>query len=108
MFLCRVSYLVLAFLHCVFALPPAKRWSLQHHEGKDRRGAVASESAVCSRVGTDLLKQGGNAADAVCTLSCHFWAGAVLIGVKLVGTVFCVGVIGITIRLVSSEELNIA
>lgn len=39
-------------------------------------GAVASESAVCSRVGTKLLQDGGNAVDA------------------LVGTVFCVGVIG--------------
>lgn len=39
-------------------------------------GAVASESAVCSRIGTDLLQAGGNAADA------------------MVGTVFCVGVIG--------------
>ncbi|KAK7961575.1 Gamma-glutamyltransferase [Apiospora aurea] len=39
-------------------------------------GAVASESSVCSRIGTDLLEAGGNAADA------------------LVGTVFCVGVIG--------------
>ncbi|XMA18386.1 hypothetical protein WAI453_011177 [Rhynchosporium graminicola] len=27
-------------------------------------GAVASESAVCSRIGTDILKSGGNAADA--------------------------------------------
>lgn len=39
-------------------------------------GAVASESAVCSHIGTDLLEAGGNAADA------------------MVGTVFCVGVIG--------------
>lgn len=39
-------------------------------------GAVASESAVCSRIGTDLLQQGGNAIDA------------------LVGTVLCVGTIG--------------
>lgn len=31
-------------------------------------GAVASESAVCSRVGTDLLEHGGNAADAVRSL----------------------------------------
>lgn len=29
-------------------------------------GAVSSESALCSRVGIDLLKAGGNAADAVC------------------------------------------
>ena len=39
-------------------------------------GAVASESDICSRIGVDLLKQGGNAADA------------------LVGTVACVGVVG--------------
>jgi gamma-glutamyltranspeptidase/glutathione hydrolase len=39
-------------------------------------GAVASESNICSNIGIDLLKAGGNAADA------------------LVGTVFCVGVIG--------------
>jgi gamma-glutamyltranspeptidase / glutathione hydrolase len=41
-----------------------------------KSGAVASESSVCSEIGIDLLKQGGNAADA------------------LVGTVFCIGVIG--------------
>lgn len=28
-------------------------------------GAVASESDICSRIGVDLLKAGGNAADAV-------------------------------------------
>lgn len=39
-------------------------------------GAVASESDICSHIGIDLLKLGGNAADA------------------MVGTVFCVGVIG--------------
>ncbi|RYP13767.1 hypothetical protein DL765_006716 [Monosporascus sp. GIB2] len=39
-------------------------------------GAVASESAECSRIGTDLLEAGGNAADAI------------------VGAVLCVGVIG--------------
>jgi gamma-glutamyltranspeptidase/glutathione hydrolase len=43
---------------------------------EDKNGAVASESAVCSQIGIDLLKEGGNAADA------------------LVGTVLCVGVIG--------------
>lgn len=39
-------------------------------------GAVASESDICSRIGTELLRHGGNAADA------------------MVGTVACVGVIG--------------
>lgn len=31
----------------------------------DRLGAVASENKVCSQIGIDLLKAGGNAADAV-------------------------------------------
>jgi gamma-glutamyltranspeptidase/glutathione hydrolase len=39
-------------------------------------GAVASESDICSHIGTELLKLGGNAADA------------------MVGTVACVGVVG--------------
>lgn len=47
-----------------------------HSSSEPRLGAVACESAICSRVGTDLLRAGGNAADA------------------LVGTVFCVGVVG--------------
>ena len=33
--------------------------------GHDKLGAVASESAVCSRIGVDLIENGGNAADAV-------------------------------------------
>ncbi|KAF4215037.1 hypothetical protein CNMCM8980_008788 [Aspergillus fumigatiaffinis] len=49
----------------------------QGHQVKDgKRGAVASESAICSRHGIDILALGGNAADA------------------LVATVLCVGVIG--------------
>ncbi|POR32038.1 Gamma-glutamyltranspeptidase 1 [Tolypocladium paradoxum] len=44
--------------------------------GAPKLGAVASESSVCSRIGTRLLEDGGNAVDA------------------LVGTVTCVGVIG--------------
>lgn len=32
----------------------------------DRLGAVASENRLCSQIGIDLLKAGGNAADAVC------------------------------------------
>lgn len=33
--------------------------------GPGKLGAVASESSVCSRHGSDILKKGGNAADAV-------------------------------------------
>ncbi|KAJ6263082.1 Gamma-glutamyltranspeptidase [Drechslerella dactyloides] len=47
----------------------------RHHE-KDHRGAVASETDVCSKVGIDLLRRGGNAADA------------------MVGTAICVGTVG--------------
>ena len=47
-------------------LPKADNYPPQH--APDRLGAVASESSICSNIGIELLKQGGNAADAV---SCH-------------------------------------
>ena len=37
----------------------------------NRLGAVASENKVCSQIGIDLLKAGGNAADAVRLAHCH-------------------------------------
>ena len=37
-----------------------------------RLGAVASESSICSRHGMEMLKKGGNAADAVSLLSWNF------------------------------------
>ena len=37
----------------------------EQYEVKDKLGAVASESAVCTQIGIDLIKDGGNAADAV-------------------------------------------
>ncbi|KAI0133399.1 gamma-glutamyltranspeptidase [Hypoxylon sp. NC0597] len=57
---------------------PSGQSVLQQHSSSSsgRRGAVASESKVCSQIGIDLLSQGGNAVDA--------W----------VGTQLCVGVIG--------------
>jgi len=39
---------------------------------QDRLGAVASESNICSQIGIDLLKKGGNAADAVGFLNPSF------------------------------------
>lgn len=56
------------------------------YEENDKLGAVASESSVCSRIGVDLIKAGGNAADA------------------LVGTVFCVGVIGTSTLYLQVQE----
>ncbi|KLU93155.1 gamma-glutamyltransferase, partial [Magnaporthiopsis poae ATCC 64411] len=45
----------------------------QHSSGS--KGAVASESAICSQIGIDLMRRGGNAADA------------------MVGTNLCIGVV---------------
>ena len=45
------------------------------HASSNQLGAVASENGICSQIGIDLLKAGGNAADA------------------LLGVVFCVGVV---------------
>lgn len=61
-----------------FASPGRYRPKYRHHPeaGEDKLGAVASESSICSNIGTDILKEGGNAAD------------------SLIATVFCVGVIG--------------
>lgn len=47
------------------------------HQEVLHHGAVASEKKVCTQVGLDLLKAGGNAADAVCRslrrcLGAHF------------------------------------
>ncbi|KAF2142078.1 uncharacterized protein K452DRAFT_249873 [Aplosporella prunicola CBS 121167] len=60
------SFLLFQF---VLAIPLASNST----DGK--LGAVASENSICSKIGTDLLKRGGNAADA------------------MVGTVFCVGTV---------------
>ncbi|KAL1998429.1 hypothetical protein VTN02DRAFT_6193 [Thermoascus thermophilus] len=73
--LALILILVLHLLHLPRAYATAVR-DLRHRPGEGRRGAVASESAICSRIGTDMFTMGGNAADA------------------LVATVFCVGVIG--------------
>ncbi|KAK5448026.1 hypothetical protein LTS15_009050 [Exophiala xenobiotica] len=75
--------LLLLQLACALVLPPLLDQAAANPLPQARRqyapdslGAVASESSICSSIGIDLLRQGGNAADA------------------LVGTVFCVGVIG--------------
>ncbi|KAI1642036.1 gamma-glutamyltranspeptidase [Daldinia loculata] len=55
---------------------PAGQVVLHQQSVSGKRGAVASESKICSQLGIDLLDQGGNAIDA------------------FVGTQLCVGVIG--------------
>ena len=61
------ALLFINYSHAVlgYTLPVDKRESKQFQESA-KNGAVASESAVCSRIGVDLIKAGGNAADAVC------------------------------------------
>jgi gamma-glutamyltranspeptidase/glutathione hydrolase len=71
-----VTSLVLAHLSLA---SPGKYPPAYHHgsgSGNDTLGAVASESSICSKIGTDILKEGGNAAD------------------SLIATTLCVGVIG--------------
>lgn len=40
-------------------------WSYPTPAGDQKLGAVATESSVCSQIGIDILREGGNAADAV-------------------------------------------
>lgn len=48
-------------------LSPLRTCGSAHNlnNGNDTLGAVASESSICSAAGTEMLKLGGNAADAV-------------------------------------------
>ncbi|KAI8265125.1 Glutathione hydrolase proenzyme [Colletotrichum sp. SAR11_239] len=64
-----VAQLLLGLLQPALAAPST-------YAGPPKLGAVASETDICSEIGTNLLKKGGNAADA------------------LVGTVFCIGTVG--------------
>ena len=58
---------LLVVLASVCLLPWTVSEPVPHHKyhEQDKQGAVASESAVCSRIGINLIKAGGNAADAV-------------------------------------------
>src|ERR1700753_1346436 len=64
----------LAVLHCLSHV--SSLVTRNNPSSEAISGAVASESSECSKIGVELQKKGGNAADA------------------LVGTVFCIGVIG--------------
>ena len=75
-----LSYLSL-FLFAQWIPQASARYSPRpsyHHHGREheKRGAVSSLDARCSKVGTDTIQRGGNAADAA------------------VATQFCLGVIG--------------
>ena len=51
--------------HTLVGLEARGSWN-SSEDDVPKLGAVASESAVCSHIGTGLLEEGGNAADAVC------------------------------------------
>ena len=72
--LCAIALAALATLvqgHAIVGLE-AHGYHNSSHKSPPKLGAVASESAVCSRIGTDLIEKGGNAADAVSSQS--LWA----------------------------------
>jgi gamma-glutamyltranspeptidase/glutathione hydrolase len=74
-----VVVLVVVHLPSVHSTPlvlSPRYQGLEHgsdHLGEGKLGAVASESALCSHHGTEMLKKGGNAADAVSTISLWTW-----------------------------------
>lgn len=57
----RLSHGLSSFLLIV----PSLAINSRHTKHDDTLGAVASESSICSNIGIDILKEGGNAADAV-------------------------------------------
>jgi gamma-glutamyltranspeptidase/glutathione hydrolase len=57
---------------------------------EDTNGAVACESAVCSQIGLDIMKDNGNAADAVCFSISH---AITLTENQMVATQLCIGTI---------------
>lgn len=48
---------------------PMKVRTPPKHGHLDKKGAVASEISACSHIGVDMIREGGNAADAVSNLS---------------------------------------
>lgn len=65
-----MAWLLLSLM-CLWALHAASANASQVFlansatEANDKHGAVASESKICSQIGINLMKAGGNAADAV-------------------------------------------
>lgn len=64
--LCTGLYLLSSFAQVSDAAPWLFSRSVPASYRDGRLGAVASENSMCSEYGADMLKIGGNAADAVC------------------------------------------
>lgn len=63
-FLNTAYFILFGYFAIVIALPWYENPGSKHY-ARHQRGAVASESSVCSRIGVGLIEEGGNAADAV-------------------------------------------
>lgn len=77
------SIVVALLLQLVDAIPPYPELHFQNINSRaipdpdgNKLAAVSSETKECTQIGINIIKAGGNAADA------------------MVGTVFCIGVIG--------------
>ena len=78
----------------VGVLSAASQFPLHNRDQGSQRGAVASENTLCSQIGINLFNAGGNAADAVLSLWTLYPDMNSLTCLQIVGTTFCVGVIG--------------
>lgn len=70
--------LLVVYLPSAWSSPVLVDWdSVGKRAEHGKRGAVASESSICSRYGAEMLSNGGNAADAVSgmegVLLCAMW-----------------------------------
>ena len=61
-----LTFAFAALARCVLShTDSSKSTKPPHFRHHDKNGAVASEASECSRIGVELIKEGGNAADAV-------------------------------------------
>jgi hypothetical protein len=90
---------VFFYIKCAIGgnLLPFPAWNKGPHRQKTpRRGAVATLSTKCSKIGADILEDGGNAADAVSWAASKEWKIMEfrLTSKQAIAMEFCVGVIG--------------
>jgi gamma-glutamyltranspeptidase/glutathione hydrolase len=89
MALCLVRFFAFCLALQSALASPIAWWPWKNTKEPGYTGAVASESTICSQIGTDLLKKGGNAADA------------------LVGTVACIGTVAMYHSGMSSHSVSL-
>ena len=85
--------LFLYYLYISFAQRFACYRCAPQHQIDSKLGAVATESRVCSQIGIDILKQGGNAADAVSTKPSQLMSSASNLDLQAIASTVCVGTV---------------